>query len=200
MAFGARGGAITTFPTPDVMKTRVSVGDQLDSITGSGANMWGLINSLRKKKEKERRAAKEWDDEQALRQARRLAMLEKELAPDPLEGVADEIRASELMSKSKVRGMMSTKDLLDRLRSGEGAPGYGQSMGNQFFNMPAAAAMTGVDLPRSGFEVYADLAQAGQNPAAYEYASREGDRKERERSRLRGYAPAVRTRKKDEEE
>jgi hypothetical protein len=58
-----------------------------------------------------------------------------------------------------LRDLMQTKGVLDQMRTG---PQYGTNQ--QFFNMPAAASLTGMQLPRSGFDTYAML--AGSAPSA----------------------------------
>lgn len=180
MAFSAT----TDFPLPNTMRTRASADDQMEALgEGGGANLWSLIRSLRRSKEKDRREAAAWDQLQALKMKRKEMELMEDFAPDPLEEAMTGNQILGIQQGGQTSRMMQTKDLLDRMRSGR--PSYGINQG--FFNMPAAAAMTGMNLPKSGFEVYADIAKAGILPdRSYDYMSNEKARRDTNRPQWEG--------------
>jgi hypothetical protein len=66
--------------------------------------------------------------------------------------------AEAYLTNNRFRTMMGIKNTMDSMRSGR--PNYGTNL--PFQNIPAAAAMTGLNLPQSGFQTYADLAAAGR--------------------------------------
>jgi hypothetical protein len=69
---------------------------------------------------------------------------------------------------SKMRELLSKKQALDSTQDPWSGRGYGQSVGQQFFNLPAAAALTyGQDIFPNGFDTSAKLmaGAGGVNPA-----------------------------------
>jgi hypothetical protein len=68
-------------------------------------------------------------------------------------------------TRGATRDMLTTKTDLDSLL-GPWGRGYNYGINPAFKNMPAASAMTGLSLPPSGFETYANLAGAGSRQSA----------------------------------
>lgn len=136
------GGATTSFPTPTRMVTDVNAGDQSSALMGGGWDPLDLVRRLRQDKEASRRDAFRWDRQQAQ-------------LGGALQAAAPSTERNEPMP---LRDMMQTKEILDRL-----APfNIGGGTNLEFRQMPAAAAMTGMNLPESGFDVYTRLAGAGR--------------------------------------
>jgi hypothetical protein len=80
----------------------------------------------------------------------------------PARSMSRPVDPSMRIGGSGMGKMMAAKDRLDFMpRVSTGGIGGTES----WRNIPAAAAMTGINLPRSGFDVYADIAQAGRLPS-----------------------------------
>lgn len=91
-----------------------------------------------------------WKQDQDLRMANKQDFQQNALsaaAPSP---------GAESQQAMPLRDMMQTKLVLDQMTPFNTAGGTN----TQFRNMPAASAMTGLNLPRSGWETYAMLAGA----------------------------------------
>jgi len=135
-------GATTTF-SGNTMNTRVSAGNQLDSLGGGGDwDPYAMIKKLRADKEQARRSAMEWDAKQAEKaDFQQNALSAGGAPPNPVD---EQLRLQQATHDQNMRNFYTTKTELDNRRS----PLMRYGTNQDFFNMPAAAAMSGLKLPQ----------------------------------------------------
>jgi hypothetical protein len=165
MAGIGMGGATTTFDG-GTMNTRVTAGAQADAYGGGGGyDPYEFVKKLRADKERSRREGVMWDEGRAERaEGMRGGMAsEGNSWNDQMAPYQAAAAGESLMRSQKIRDMLTTKTSLDSMEDPFNQ-GYNYGTNRNFKNMPAASAMHGVNLPRSGFEVMADLAGKGKLP------------------------------------
>jgi hypothetical protein len=163
---GSLGGATTTF-RDGAMKTTVSpisAGDQIGGLEGwDVGDIWGRVDALRKEKfaqEKERmQLAHDLEIERMIEAARLAGGGGGGPAVAGGGGGYAMSRATRRGPQPMpIRDMFQVNEILNRIPR---IPTGGITGTESWRNLPAAAAMTGVRLPESGFDVYAKLAGAG---------------------------------------
>lgn len=151
-------GATTTF-SGNTMNTRVSAGNQLDSLGGGGDwDPYAMIKKLRADKEQARRSAMEWDAKQAQKadwqQNALSAAPQEEVAPDPMT--------------ERLRGLEKARAYLNNMEN-QTPDWYGTRRGGQtgteMRNLMAAGKIADIDFD-NGFETYADIAKGSDRASA----------------------------------
>lgn len=173
-SLGAAGGARTDFDT-GIMRTRVSAGDQATALGGdSFGDPYAFIKKLRADKEAQRRAAAEWDADQARREEWKDTALSA--APPDAHGeamsaartqadVTDLLQGRREAGVERTRGEMVQRTLDDP--SAMAVKGMGSF--KSFGHLAPAAAMHGVDIYAghpTGWDQYAALTKAGASQSA----------------------------------
>ena len=123
---------------------------------------------------KRSRAQREEAGQQDLRE-RDLAYKQARQATGPKMAAAPARPAAPVGRETPTRSLISTKAALDAMQSRDpwAGRGYGQTVGQDYFNLPAAQAIeTGQQFP-SGFDAYAALMNAGRsvNPLVGAYGT-----------------------------
>jgi hypothetical protein len=164
-SLGAAGGARTNFDT-GIMRTRVSAGDQATALGGdSFGDPYAFIKKLRADKEAQRRAAAEWDADQA----RREEWKDTALSAAPPDAHGEAMRAArtqadiaDLLQGRKEAAVERTRQRMLARTDADPSSMVTKGMGSyrSFGHLMPAAAMHGIDIMAgnpTGWDQYAAL-------------------------------------------